>query len=69
MRKLTKTEWKQIWQVWRSLDEYDRINFLHLHDGYFCWAVDTNRNALDPLLVKSVSLAISIEQSQMMEAA
>jgi len=69
-RNLTKAAFKQAYQVWRSLDKYDRINFIENTSDYrICHFVELDSNSVDPLLVKSVRLAIRIEQSQMMKAA
>jgi len=69
-RSITKAEWKEAWGEWRSMFTADCIEqFVGTDFYYICGWVSQDRNQPDPLLVKSASLAINIEYSQMGVAA
>jgi len=68
-RNLTKKEFKQLNQVWRVLDPVGRVNYFNASDYRILRIVELDKDGIDPLLRLSVTLAISIEYSQLMRAA
>lgn len=70
MRQLTKPEFKALWSKWRSLDEFERINEFNIGwDSHVLYEVNRSKDQIDPLLIKSVKLAINIEHSEMLSEA
>jgi len=65
-RTMTKAQFKEIWGEWRGSE---RIKFIGTDAWHICGFIEKDRNKLDPLLIKSLSLAVNIEYSQMLEAA
>ena len=66
-RNLTKTEYKQLNQAWRVLDGIDRINYFNNSDYRILRIVELDKNSANPLLLKSVELAVNIEHSEILK--
>jgi hypothetical protein len=65
-RNITRSEFKHAYSLYRANEKYSLVG---TDLFYVCHFVRRDTNTVDPLLIKSVLLAISIEQSEIIKAA
>ena len=63
-RTITKTQFKKLWEMWRSLDPAGRINELSCNEWSLGWRTFRSKFIRDALLVKHRERALKFEQAK-----